>query len=411
MTTDLPHVVEEPSFGIDRPPRFWGPRFGWPFAASAGVALVSAVMLLVNAFTPVEQVVTVRGIMASKEDFFNDEEVQDLLLKHHIRVEVTNRGSGEVAHEVLDQKTQHYDFAFPSGQPAADLITNERRRRRQYTRTIRLFTSPIVLATYREYAETLVGNDVADRQSGGPGGTLYYTLDMAEFIELGKRGKTWNDIGIGAYRNPRGVSITNGNRVLAHTSGVCRSNSGTTYLGLVAFVDNDHEPAQTEADVDRIAREIQPLITAIGMPESGLWQAYITPEGKSQGPIVVVYEHQFFAYQQSHRHRTGRTDTERVLLYPEQEFQTDPEYISLRPGAGERLGRLLLTDPQLRRRMMELGFRVFDDTDAAGTRRLFDLLVGRGVPRPEERTDYTRAELPELNLLQRLVDAVGRCSQ
>ncbi|RAY17281.1 hypothetical protein DPM19_01300 [Actinomadura craniellae] len=347
--------------------------------------------------------------MASKQDFFNDREVQRLLLEHNLRVEVTARGSGEVAYEVLTQKTEHYDFAFPSGQPAADLIRSERRRRGLHTQTTRLFTSPIVLASYREYAETLVGNGAASRHSGGPGGALYYTLDTAKFVELGKQGRTWNDIGIGDHPNPDGTSITNGNRVLAHNSGVCRSNSGATYLALVAFVENGDEPVQSEAEVDRVARDVQPLITALGMPESGLWQFYVTPEGKSRGPIVVVYEHQFFAYQQEHRRRTGRTDTERVLLYPKQEFQTDPEYISLRPGAGERLGRLLLTDPALRRRMMELGFRVIDDTDATGTARLFQLLVSRGVPKPDGRTDYTRAELPEPNLLQRLVDTVGRC--
>jgi hypothetical protein len=98
-----------------------------------------------------------------------------------------------------------------------------------------------------------------------------------------------------------------------------------------------------------------------------------------------------------------------ALGYPQQEFQTDPEYISLKPGAGDRLGQLLLKDHALRQRMVELGFRVIDNTDTVGTRRLFQLLVSSGVQRPDERTDVTRAELPELNLLQRLVNRVGRC--
>ncbi|MEU8800401.1 hypothetical protein [Spirillospora sp. NPDC048819] len=409
MTADAPHDVDEPLLGIAHPPRFWTSPFGRSFMISVSVAVVGTVTLLVSTFWPTAQISTIHGIMASKQDFFNDEEVQRLLRKHEIRVEVTARGSSEVAFEVLNQETQRYDFAFPSGQPAADLIKNERRSRGLHTATTRLFTSPIVLASYREYAETLVRNGAADRHSGGPGGALYYTLDTAKFIELGKRGKTWNDLGIDRYTNPDGSSITNGNRVLVHTPGVCRSNSGATYLGLAAFVENGGEPAQTEAEVDRIAGEIQPLFTASGMPESKPWRSYITPEGKSQGPIVVVYEHQYFAYQQSHRSRTGRVDTGRVLLYPKQEFQTDPEYISLKPGAGDRLGTLLHTDPELRRRMMQLGFRVIDDTDSTGTRRLFELLAGQGVPTPDERTDYTSAELPRLSLLQRLIDAVGGC--
>jgi hypothetical protein len=409
VTAERSHVVEEPSLTIPRPVPFWRSPFGQLFVAAACVAVVSVVALLVEAVTPSDPVVTIRGIMASKQDFFNDDEVQHLLRKRHIRVEVTARGSSDVAYEVLNQKKQYYDFAFPSGQPAADLIINERRKQGLYARTTRLFTSPIVLASYREYAETLVRNHVAERHSGGPNRALYYTLDTAKFIEFGKRGKTWNDIGIGTYRDPNGKSVTNSNRVLAQTSGVCRSNSAVTYLGLIAYVANHGQPAQTEADVDRIVKDVQPLITEAGMPESDLFPAYVTAEGRSEGPVVVVYEHQFFHYQLDYRRRNGHADTERVLLYPQQEFQTDPEYISLKPGAGDRLGQLLLKDHALRQRMVELGFRVIDNTDTVGTRRLFQLLVSSGVQRPDERTDVTRAELPELNLLQRLVNRVGRC--
>lgn len=401
MTVDPSHVGEEPTFSIPRPPRFWPSPLGWGAVLAALVALVCAGASLVVLVARPGPIVTIRGIMASKQDFFNDERVQDLLLEHHIRVEVTPRGSGEVAAEVLGQKTEAYDFAFPSGQPAADLIRKERSKRRLYNRTTYLFTSPIVLASYREYAEALVGRGAAERHSGGPGDALYYTLKTAKFVELGRLGKTWNDIGI--------KGITNGNRVLARTSGVCRSNSGLTYLGLVAYVVNGSKPVQTGTEVDQVAKEIGPLVTGTGMPESELFSVYVTPEGKSQGPIVVVYEHQFFAYQQNHRRSSGRVDTERVLLYPEQEFQTDPVYISLKRGNGDRLGRLLRTDPGLRRRMMELGFRVVDDPSDPGTAPLYGLLEDHGVPAPDERTDYTRAELPKLNLLQRLADEVDEC--
>ncbi|WP_339154995.1 hypothetical protein [Actinomadura luteofluorescens] len=401
MTADPPNVVEEPTFSIPRPPRFWPSPLGCGAVVAVLVALVCAGASLVVLVARPGPVVTIRGIMASKQDFFNDEKVQDLLLEHHIRVEVTPRGSGEVAAEVLGQKTESYDFAFPSGQPAADLIRKERSRRHLYNRTTYLFTSPIVLASYREYAETLVRRGIAERHSGGPDDALYYTLKTAGFVGLGRRGQTWNDIGI--------KGITNGNRVLARTSGVCRSNSGLTYLGLVAYVVNGSKPVQTESEADQIAEEIGPLVTGTGMPESELFSVYVTPEGKSQGPVVVVYEHQFFAYQQEQRRNSGRVDTERVLLYPEQEFQTDPVYISLRRGNGDRLGQLLRTDPGLRRRMLELGFRVVEHPSDPGTKPLYGLLEDNGVPVPDERTDYTRAELPKLDLLQRLADRVDEC--
>jgi hypothetical protein len=405
-------TVEEPLLTIPRPPRFWISPFGWSFAAATGVAVVSVALFVASNFIlPGESIVTLRGVMASKGDFFADEKVQQLLLEHHIRVEVTSRGSREVAIEVINQETEHYDFAFPSGQPAADLIKNDRSKNGKYHRTVKLFSSPIVLASYREYAETLVKNEVAVPHYPGQGKPLYYTLDTAKFIELGERGATWNSVGIGEYQNEDGKSITNGNRVLAHSSGVCRSNSAGTYLGLVAFVKNGGRAAQTEAEVNRLAEELQPFITATGMPESDVFEAYATPEGRSQGPIVVVYEHQYLEYQILHQRRTGEPDADRVLLYPMQEFQTDPELISLKEGGGDRLAELLAEDPALRERMMELGYRVLDRTDTTGTKQLFQYLTASGVPTPAERTDLTKAELPELDLLENLIRTVGRCKE
>jgi hypothetical protein len=380
--------------------------------ATSCVAVVSLVWLGLNPVRqPAESFVTLNGVMASKSDFFADKEVKRLLLEHHFQVKVTMRGSREVALEVIDQNTDQYDFAFPSGQPAADLIKKDRMEKGKYYREIGLFTSPMVLASYREYAETLVKAGIATAQEPNQGKALYYTLNTLEFTRVGEAGKTWNDLKLGDYVNESGKSITNGNRVLARTSGVCRSNSAGTYLGLAAFVNNGDRPAQTEAEVDRLVTQLQPLITATGMPEEELFRTYVTPEGQSQGPIVVVYEHQYMAYQIGYRQRTGKPDTDRVLLYPAQEFQTDPELISLREGGADRLAELLANDPALRERMMELGFRVIDNTDTKGTRQLFQFVSGHGVPVPAERDDLTRAEFPQLDLLEKLIRTVGRCDQ
>lgn len=389
-------VAEEPVLAIPRPPRFR------PF----GVALIVAACLVASGaalivFRDAPSVVTVKGIMASKQDFFNDEEVQRLLLQHNFRVEVTARGSREVAMEVTGENAGDYDFAFPSGQPAADLIKNYRSAHGQYQNATSLFSSPMVLATYREYAEVLVHQGVAARLEGSNG--LYYTLDTAKFIDLGEQGKTWNQIQTGD------LIIPNGNRVLAHTSGVCRSNSGATYLGLIAFVENNRETPRP-ADIDRLAQRLQPLIAATGMPEADLFETYRTPEGKSQGPIVVVYEHQFLAYQLAHRERTGKPDDDRVLLYPREEFQTDPEFIALKQGPADQLAQLLNTDPELRTRMMQLGFRLHDGTDTVGSPQLFEYLHQHDLPVPT-RTDATRAFLPNLDLLESLIVKTGGCTR
>src|SRR5262249_140460 len=264
-----------------------------------------------NLLLPFDPTVTLEGKMASKAALFEDEEFQRLLLKHHIRVHVTRTGSREVAtHDI-----ERYDFVFPSGRPSANIIESDRSTQNRYFQTWRLFSSPIVLATYREYAETLAESGVASRQDPGQGRPLYYTLDMERFLDLERNGRTWNGIGIGRQRNEQGQTVANGNRVLAHNPNVCISNSGGTYLALVAFVENKENPPD-EADAAQVAQKIKPLLTAQGMPEQDLFRSYATPEGKGAAPIIVVYEHQYLAYQLQYQERAGLPDTERVLLYP-----------------------------------------------------------------------------------------------
>jgi hypothetical protein len=398
-------IIDEPVLTVSRPPRFWGSPFGWAFVAAMCFVVLGGLLVALDEFRqPADPVVIVKGIMASKEDFFEDGTVKDLLRERGFEVEITSRGSREIAIEVIHQGVEQYDFAFPSGQPAADMIKNHRHQRGQYQRTTSLFSSPIVLATYREYADILVSEGIATAQSTVD--PLYFTLDVAKFVQAGEQGKKWDDIAPDLRDNR---PIKNGNRVLATVSGVCRSNSAATYLGLVAFVKNQERPPQNEDEVAVLAQQAGPLIAATGMPEDDVFDSYVTPEGKSEGPVVVIYEHQFLAYQIAHQERTEEPDNERVLLYPSQEFQTDPWFISLRPGPADQLAELLATDPELRERMMQLGYRVFDATETVGSNQLFDYVGAHNLPVPT-RDNVTRAFLPELDLLESLIRKVGGCA-
>jgi hypothetical protein len=396
-------ITDDPLLTISRPAPFWRSPYLGLFVVS--LCVMGAGVIWAGVSEPPPPVVTVKGIMASKQDFFNDKKVQELLLAHNIKVDVTARGSSEVAREVINQETDTYDFAFPSGQPAADLIKNERSGNKKYHRATPLFTSPIVLASFRDYAEALVGEGAVTAQPTTSKEPLHYTLETARFLQLGEAGRTWTEITSSSGEK----QIKNGNRVLVHTPGVCRANSAATYLGLIAFVKNNGQPPQNETQTDLVGQQLQPLITGTGMPESDLFRTYISPEGKSRGPVVVVYEHQYLAYQLDRLARTGEPDIERVLLYPREESLTDPEFIALKQGPADQLAELLATDPALRNRMKELGYRVFDDTDTVGTEQLFQHLYKHGLQVPR-RDELTRALLPNLDLLERLIDtAAGGC--
>ncbi|MER6385121.1 hypothetical protein ACWDBD_24065 [Streptomyces sp. NPDC001118] len=370
----------------------------------AAVTALCAIVVLVQGHTalPFERIVTIEAKMASKADYFEDPEVQRLLIRHGFRVHITRLGSRDIA-------TQHYDgddVVFPSGQPAADLITRKRAAEGYPTTTYRPFVSPIVLGTYREYAETLQDAGIATPLPGAPAGQkpLYYALNMEKFLQATADGVRWDGLRISRH------GLRNGNKVLAQTSDICEANSAGTYLGLVSYVWNHGNIPQNPAEATRFADRIRLLLNDQGMPSSEKNETYVSAEGKSIAPIAVIYEHQFLAHQIATRADTGHIDSERVLLYPSARFVTEPQLIALTP-AGDRLGRLITTDPALQSRAMELGFRVRDAEGAEATSdELTRFLRERNIQVPVLSADDTKAVLPRLDLLERMIESVGDCA-
>ncbi|MEV5876951.1 hypothetical protein AB0L75_22470 [Streptomyces sp. NPDC052101] len=404
--TDRPRQSGEPrlSVGVPAvvpPPRSRAGRLIPRFVAAATALCAIVVLAQGHAGLPFERITTIEAKMASKADYFEDPEVQRLLIRHGFRVHITRMGSRGIA----SQRYDGYDVVFPSGQPAADLITRKRAAEGHPATTYRPFVSPIVLGTYREYAETLRDAGIATPLPGAPAGQqpLYYSLDMEKFLRTTADGVRWDGLGIARH------GIRNGNKVLAQTSSICESNSAGTYLGLVSYVWNHDNIPQNPAEATRFADRIRLLLNDQGMPSSEKNETYVSAEGKSIAPIAVIYEHQFLAHQIATRAGTGHVDGERVLLYPSTRFVTEPQLIALTPG-GDRLGRLITEDPALQKRAMELGFRVRDTQGAAATSdALTGFLRERHIQAPVLSDDDTKAVLPRLDLLERMIESVGDC--
>ncbi|MFI5840743.1 hypothetical protein ACIA8K_13645 [Catenuloplanes sp. NPDC051500] len=387
---------------IRRRSAFWSRRFLRGFGPVAGLAAVGVVSLLLSGHlaVPFAPMVTLEGLTASKGDLFEDARMRALLEERHIRVHVTRSGSRAIARADLEG----FDFVFPSGRPAANRI----KERIGAGKTYKPFATPLVLGTFRQYAETLVAAGAATAQPGGTAaGPMYYTLDMKRFFALIKAGKTWDDLGIGTQPDVTGRTITNGNRVYAHSPNLCDANSAESYTALAAFVENQGT-APTEGQVAAVADGIREPLTIGGMPDADLLGSYIAPEGKSKAPIVVVYEHQFLTYQVRRQIADGVPDGDRVMLYPDREVLTDPEYFVLNARA-DRLGTLLRDDPALRQRAMELGYRVLDPTGETDSEQLWRYLREHGIPVPDRGGVLTKADLPALPALEQLVKAVGAC--
>ncbi|MFD7130212.1 hypothetical protein [Streptomyces sp. NPDC059894] len=382
-----------------------------------------------NAFRPFERITTLEARMASKSDFFRDPAVQRLLLEHGLRVDIHRLGSRGIATQSLEDM----DVVFPSGQPAAKLVLD---RQDRSVRSVRPFVTPLVLGTFRAYAETLVKTGVATPQENPDGGpTLYYDLDMAAFMTLldgqedGRTtadqdgdgrvegADTWNGIGYDRDDGSGDGGRSNGGRVLVRTSDVCESNSAGTYLSLLAFVANRNSTPGTQntddprlaADaVTALAAKIKPLINLQGMWADEQADSYFSDLGESIAPLSLLYEHQYLAHQLAYHDQYGKQDTNRVLLYPTPYALTEPQLISLTDD-GDRLVQLLQEDEELRDRAIELGFRVRVSGEDGTGERLGDHLRDHGIQEPVPNRDQTKSYEPELDVLERIIDHVGNC--
>ncbi|RAS59179.1 hypothetical protein C8D87_11538 [Lentzea atacamensis] len=349
------------------------------FAAGLTVLLVSG-----HVTGPFRHITVVRAMLASKRDFFQDEQVKRILMARGYQVHVTPVGSRDLARTPdLDS----YHFVFPSGHVANEHV--KARRTGKHAVPFRPFFTPVVLGTFREYAEALVKAGVATPYDRGEQ-PFYYNLDVDQFMKLVVAHKRWSD-----------YKLANGNRVIIQSPDPCKAYSGAVLVGFLASAVDDNPP-QTVADAEARAREVKPHVDAQGQAGEDMAPKYFAPEGPTHAVIAVIYEHQYLAHQLNRR----GADKERVLLYPTVQHQSTPELISFSPE-GDRIGELMMTDPALRRRAVELGFHSLGwngatEQDFAGH------LTGQGLPEPPSG-ETGRVALPKAELFERMLDVVGDC--
>ncbi|MEU6155280.1 hypothetical protein ABZ816_35380 [Actinosynnema sp. NPDC047251] len=357
------------------------------------VALAGVIALFASGTValPVQQVLVVRGMIASKRDFFQDPEVKRLLMAHRIQVRMTPVGSREL---VGRQDLDEFDFVFPSGQSSVEVVYE--RRKGKPVNPYRPFFTPIVLATYAEYVAALEQAGVVREQAGSEG--LYYDLSVPALIKVMQEGKFWSDYG-----------MSNNNRLIAQIPDPCRTYSGSAYLGMLAFSLNGNRPPTEEDTAVRIARGIKPLLEVEGQYGDDHAPKFLAPDGRTFATVVVVYEHQFLAHQFAVQDRTGQPDRTRVLLYPEAQHETAPELLAFTP-AGSRLGELVSENPALRRRALELGFRVLGPSgETSHYGALSEYLQQRGLPTPTSGVGDTETWMPNRRLLEKMIVEVGGC--
>ncbi|WP_324191953.1 three-helix bundle dimerization domain-containing protein [Nocardia puris] len=347
--------------------------------ALAVVAVVIAVLVLRQpgaepaAGPAAEPVITLRGLVGSeKMAFFADPRVAEALAAHGLAVDATPAGSREMSGTALDG----YGFAFPASAPAAERILRERGLTAKHTP----FSSPMAIATFRPIADLLTAAGVL-RPGPAP------TFDMARYLELAGRNTEWAHL-------PANTTYPVRKNILVSTTDPRTSNSAAMYLAIAAFVANDHANVQGPEAEQRVLPLMARLFTGQGFAENssaGPFEQYLSG-GMGPSPLVMIYEAQFIEAAAD-----GRITPDMVLTYPSPTILSTHTLVPL-DEAGDRLGRLLSTDPELRRLAAEHGFRTGDTAEFAR------VAAAQGVAAPADLIDVI--DPPTLETQDRLLDGV-----
>jgi hypothetical protein len=350
----------------------------WGGIALAVVLLVGVVFAIVRGRSGEAAppgLATVRGVIGSEKlAFFADQRVRDAFARHGLDVQVDPAGSRQIATTV---QLDRYDFAFPSSAPAAERIQQDRRAARTYAP----FSSPMVIATFDPIVELLTAQGVVR-----PG----QVFDVARYLELTAAGTRWDQL-------PNNADYPARKNVLVTTTDPRDSNSAAMYLAITSFVANGGVVASPEAEA-RVLPAVGKLFLDQGYTQSssdGPFEDYLSA-GMGKTPMVLAYEAQFVD-------RVVRGDSTirpgMKLLYPAPTVLSKHTLVPLKPS-GDKVGELLMSDPDLGKLAAAFGFRTADP-------RYFEQVV-KDHSAPVRASVVDVVEPPSYETLERMLEAIAK---
>ncbi|WP_433634226.1 three-helix bundle dimerization domain-containing protein [Nocardia sp. CA-120079] len=319
---------------------------------------------------------TVHGVVGSEKlAFFEDPRVVEALARKGVKAEVDPAGSRQIATSIDLGK---YDFAFPSSAPAAERIQRARNISTKYTP----FSSPMAIATFQPIADLLTAVGVV-RPGPVP------TFDMARYLELVRTDVEWDKL------RDNTVYPVHKN-ILVSTTDPRTSNSAAMYLAIASHVANDNTIVQGPAAEQAVLPTVSRLFVRQGYTENstdGPFREYLAA-GMGPTPMVWIYEAQFVEATVRGQIKPGM-----VLTYPSPTVVSQHTLVPL-TAPGDRIGRLLATDPDLQRLAAEHGFRTSDPS------RFAKVAADNYVPVPADVIDVI--DTPTIDTLEHLIDSVTK---
>jgi hypothetical protein len=320
--------------------------------------------------------VTVHGVVGSeKMGFFNDPRVVSALSRNGVHVQVDPAGSRQIATSVDLGK---YDFAFPSSTPAAERILREHNLTTKYTP----FSSPMAIATFTPIVDLLTRAGVVK-----PGPVPIF--DMNRYLDLAQHGTQWDQL-------PGNTEYPVDKTLLISTTDPRTSNSAAMYLAVAGYVANDNAIVRGQTAEDYVVAKVARLFTRQGYTENsseGPFMEYLQG-GMGPTPLVWIYEAQYVEAAVQ-----GKIVPGMQLLYPGPTVLSRHTVVPLTP-AGDRVGRLLTSDPELQELATEHGFRTDDAAKFA------KVVADHKIPAAQNIVDVV--DPPTYDTLEHLLDGVAK---
>jgi hypothetical protein len=274
-------------------------------------------------------------IGSEKLAFFQDPAVQQAFRDNGYDVQVDTAGSRQIATTVDLSK---YDFAFPAGVPAADKIKLEHRAKTLYSP----FYTPMAIATFRPIANLLIANGVA-KDNGG-----YISFNMQAYMALVAKNARWSEL-------PNNTTFQSTKSILITSTDIRTSNSAAMYLAIASYVANGNNIVQDAGQAAAVLPKVQPIFLRQGLTATSSeepFQDYLSI-GMGKTPMVMIYEAQFLAAAAA---KSGAIGKDMLLMYPDPDVLSKHTVVPLTSN-GDKVGQLLLNNPQLQKLATKYGFR------------------------------------------------------
>ena len=143
--------------------------------------------------------------------------------------------------------------------------------------------------------------------------------------------------------------------MLITSTDVRTSNSAAMYLAIASYVGNGNNIVQDPSQAAAVLPKVEPLFLRQGYSSAsseGPFQDYLTI-GMGKTPMVLVYESQFVARAAAN---DGSLTKDMLLMYPSPTVYSKHTLVPL-TSAGNQVGQLLSSDPELQRLAIKYGFR------------------------------------------------------